>query len=217
MNCKYVRWFGEKVLWACPHTLCLLLAAAVLVACRHTRPRLVGATLSLGRAPGFCSCGCSWRAAPPTWADAQAGLGEECYVDETEPMVMVARSEVRFVNVYPSQRVAWSTASPHHNPHGEESTAPVYTLLPALLATPLPATLQRVSVCLHMSLSDVRGWLSGQWRARRRRLLHHRRRAVRGLPDRGQEHCRHVTSYLKPRDPIPQVTSLQEHRRRLTC
>lgn len=127
MNCKYVRWFGEKVLWACPHTLCLLLAAAVLVACRLTRPRLVGATLSLGRAPGFCSCGCSWRAAPPTWADAQAGLGEECYVDETEPMVMVARSEVRFVNVYPSQRVAWSTASPHHNPHGEESTAPLCT------------------------------------------------------------------------------------------
>ena len=49
------------------------------------------------------------------------GVGEECYVDETQPYAVISRTEVRFINVYPSQRVAWSTASPHHNPHGEES------------------------------------------------------------------------------------------------
>lgn len=43
------------------------------------------------------------------------------YLDETQPVAEVPRAEVRFINVYPSQRVAWSTASPHHNPHGEES------------------------------------------------------------------------------------------------
>ena len=43
------------------------------------------------------------------------------YLDETQPIAEVPRCEVRFINVYPSQRVAWSTASPHHNPHGEES------------------------------------------------------------------------------------------------
>ena len=49
------------------------------------------------------------------------GVGEECYVDETQPYAVVSSSDVRFINTYPSQRVAWSTASPHHNPHGEES------------------------------------------------------------------------------------------------
>ncbi|EKX43778.1 hypothetical protein GUITHDRAFT_110233 [Guillardia theta CCMP2712] len=49
------------------------------------------------------------------------GMGEECYVDESQPMFTVSRDVCRSLNVYPSQRVAWSTASPHHNPHGEES------------------------------------------------------------------------------------------------
>uniref|UniRef100_A0A7S1DD04 Uncharacterized protein n=1 Tax=Hemiselmis andersenii TaxID=464988 RepID=A0A7S1DD04_HEMAN len=49
------------------------------------------------------------------------GVGEECYLDESQPMLSVSPSVCRFVDSYPSQRVAWSTASPHHNPHGEES------------------------------------------------------------------------------------------------
>ena len=49
------------------------------------------------------------------------GVGEECYLDESQPLLRINAEDCRFVDSYPSQRVAWSTASPHHNPHGEES------------------------------------------------------------------------------------------------
>jgi hypothetical protein len=46
------------------------------------------------------------------------GLGNECYLDESEPKLKVKRGACFWVNAYPSQRVAWSSASPHFNPHG---------------------------------------------------------------------------------------------------
>mmetsp|Transcript_19561 Transcript_19561/g.30630 ORF Transcript_19561/g.30630 Transcript_19561/m.30630 type:complete len:195 (+) Transcript_19561:135-719(+) len=49
------------------------------------------------------------------------GMGEECYIDESQPSLLVPRENCRYINVYPQQRVAWSMDSPHHNPHGEES------------------------------------------------------------------------------------------------
>jgi hypothetical protein len=30
-------------------------------------------------------------------------MGEECYVDETQPYAEIMEAEVRFINVYPSQ------------------------------------------------------------------------------------------------------------------
>ena len=46
------------------------------------------------------------------------GLGNECYLDESEPKVITKASSCILIDAYPSQRVAWSSASPHFNPHG---------------------------------------------------------------------------------------------------
>ena len=46
------------------------------------------------------------------------GLGNECYLDESQPRIKVQRGSCSWVNAYPSQRVAWSSSSPHFNPHG---------------------------------------------------------------------------------------------------
>ena len=46
------------------------------------------------------------------------GLGSECYLDESQPKLRVKAIDCLLIDAYPSQRVAWSSASPHFNPHG---------------------------------------------------------------------------------------------------
>jgi hypothetical protein len=46
------------------------------------------------------------------------GLGNECYLDESQPRLRVNAIDCLIIDAYPSQRVAWSSASPHFNPHG---------------------------------------------------------------------------------------------------
>ncbi len=46
------------------------------------------------------------------------GQGNECYLDDSQPTLRVDIIECKPIDAFPSQRVAWSSASPHFNPHG---------------------------------------------------------------------------------------------------
>jgi hypothetical protein len=73
------------------------------------------------------------------------GLGNECYLDESQPKLRVNVMDCLLIDAYPSQRVAWSSASPHFNPHGAAALAAFYIIFRILIiATGLVVRIEQV-------------------------------------------------------------------------